>query len=348
MKKLLAATLIISALLPTTSAKAAVNQCEIPGKYYDSKPVDSAQDLKALQNGTYQARGVKLNQSYKYVKSKLGQPETLEIEKDKEGTMIYAGYGDYEFGFYSPKRYITRDSLKLISIEMYLNDKARMLRRDIIATLGEPTGKFHDEDYALEESFNYLHAKYSEISKGYLAESVAMYHPKYDNHSRVFYKGNFRKNHLKNVAEKLPTITELKAMKNGKYSYKGIKPGMLSTDVYKKVGASNTESFFIDEEGMTLNQTYGVNDWMMLSYDSEKCDGKYKLYNISFAYEQKKLSEKRIKSLFGKPDDTYGIDTYENEQGKVVKEKTVDYDNLSLTYEKTGKDYFVAVVSYTK
>lgn len=349
MKKLLAATVLLSTLaLPAQEVDAKTNLCEAPTKYYSSTAVDNEKDLKAIYNGTYSVKGIKLNQSFKYIKSKLGNMDALITIKDKEGTQVTADYGDYELLFKSPKRYTSIDNLKLYAIDITLPDKSRMLRGDLIKILGEPSAVMPHELFDRTETFNYLHANFSEISNEWLAESITMYHPKLDRLSPVYHKDNFKVNKLKSVSERALTTSQLTAMKKGTFSYNGIRPGMTPASVYKAVGQSNSEEYSRDEEGMFLDQYYGIHDWISLSYDAENCDGKYKVYDITFSFEGKKHSESQIRKILGKPASVSSEAYVDDETGKQVYEKYLEYDNVYLTLEKSGKTYYVSELSYQK
>ncbi|MCE4956059.1 hypothetical protein [Macrococcoides caseolyticum] len=351
MKKTIIAALLLSALYsPHVEAKT-VNQCNIPGRTYHSISISHPNSLKKIQKGTYAFRGVKLNQTYQAMTNKLGKPETIDIIRDKAGARVFAGYGDYNYIFYSPKRHLKQSALPLKGVTMALNGKQRMLQSELVRILGQSTHKTPVIDEAMIESFNYLHAEYSEISNGFLAESIAMHHAKYTDIIDEYYNSETFVPFTKLTPTAL-SAKALKAMKQGTYKYKGVKLNDQRSTVIKRLGTSNrdemTDEYFDDEGYQTLISSYGTNNWVELDYNAPKCDQQFKLTTMSFRYHQVKVPEAKIKEILGRPIDVDTTDYFDDDLGEQVNGRTLYYPNLSIQFAKSGKHYYVDSVTYEK
>ncbi|WP_414055765.1 hypothetical protein [Macrococcus equi] len=353
MKKTIISALLLTSFISFTHPAEAksVNLCLAPAKTYMSTSISKPSILKSIQAGSYAFRGVKINHTYKSVIAKLGKPETMEIRRDKKGTTVYADYSDYVYTFHSPKRYAKQDDLPVKGITMLLNGKQRILQTELKKTLGASTHKTPVLDEVMTESFNYLHAEYTEISNGFLAESVTMASPKYLDIIDAYYGEEEHMPYTKLTPTALST-KDLVAMKKGTYTYKGVKLGDTNITVKKKLGTSNREVITtenMDSDGyQSLDAYYGSNDWVMLTYDAENCDSRFKLGSMSFTYYQVKVTEAKMRQILGKPLDVYSENYIDEETGHMVYDKTLSYNNMEIYLTKVGKTYFVDSIDYTK
>ncbi|WP_414053037.1 hypothetical protein [Macrococcus animalis] len=353
MKKTIAAALLLTSFGGFTHdvEGKTINQCNQPGRTYQSTSITKPDILKSIQQGQYAFRGIKLNQSYQGAIAKLGKPESLELIRDKKGTRIYADYSDYVYTFYSPKRFAKQNDVPVKGITMHLNGKQRILQSELTRILGPSTHQTAVLDEVMNESFNYLHAEHTEISNGFLAESVTMSHLKYTDVINAYYDEETWVPFTKLLPTAL-TNSALKAMKKGTYTYKGVKLGDMQTTVLKKLGTSNRDEVvgeYLDEEGyQSLDAYYGSNNWIDLTYDAANCDNRFKMDSMSFTYNRVKVSEAKIREVLGKPSDAY-TDYYEDDEtGDTVYDKTLSYPNLDIYLTKVGKTYYVDSVTYSK
>lgn len=350
MKKTIAALMITASLFtqtPETQAKT-VNPCLITGKTYTSQALHQPAVLQQLKKGTYAARGIKLNQSYKYVISKLGKPKSFEMEKRKEGTAVYADYDEYVISFYFPKRSAKLEDTRVVGVTMLIDGKKRILQSDIEKTLGKPDNSTPVENETKTESFGYLHADYTEIANGWLAETITMANPKYLDLINAYYD----EGDAYLTAKPATPLTDkaLLSMKKGTYTYKGVKLNEGEASVNKKLPTSNydeyTAEFLGEDSYQSLDKYYGANDWINLTFDAPRCDSKYNLTSMTFYYHGYNLPEAKIRSLLGKPEDSFS-DNYENDfTGVMEYTKTLSYNNLEVELTKKGKTYFVDYVTY--
>ncbi len=343
MKKLIAGVLIASSLIyaPQVDAKSK-SLCSIPGKMYDAISIHNDKDLKAINGGKYTFKGVKIGNTMKYVKSKLGKPESFIITKDKTGTTGYLMYGDYTLTFYSPKRFVSDDTLKLSAISILLEEEKRILKRDIESVVGPAKQSNVEIEGEKIDIFNYLGVQYSPISKGKIAIMAHMMKPSLYQSDSVVSKDNLVGNKLKNLKPKKLTVAELKALNNGKFNYKGLKFGASPATIKKAAGNSNSDEYTNEEDTHTLTQSYGYKDWIELDYTADKCDGKYISDYLTFDYSKLKVTEKEMRAALGKPSDSY-TDSYEDDEkpGKMIYMKTLEYKHLDVNLEKVGKTYYV-------
>ncbi|WP_414049214.1 hypothetical protein [Macrococcus animalis] len=353
MKKTIAAALLLTSFGGITHdvEGKTINQCSKPGRTYQSTSIAKPESLKSIQQGQYAFRGVKLNQTYQRAIAKLGKPESLKLIRDKKGTRIYADYSDYLYTFYSPKRFTKQNDVPVKGITMHLNGKQRILQSELTSILGPSTHQTAVLDEVMTESFNYLHAENTQISNGFLAESVTMSHPKYNDIINAYYNEEDWVSFTKILPTAL-TNSALKAMKKGTYAYKGAKLGDMQTTVLKKLGTSNRDEIdgqYLDEEGyQSLDAYYGSNNWIDLTYDAANCDNRFKMDSMSFTYNRVKVSEAKIREVLGKPSDSY-TDNYEDDvTGDTVYDKTLSYRNLDIYLTKVGKTYYVDSVTYSK
>lgn len=355
MKKVILSTIAASALLSVGTANAATypsDQFEV--SHSTKKPIDvklpNLKDkaiIEAMKNGIFEVNGIKMNTPYSEVINTLGKPKFEDIGRMDESSYATAAYKNIMISASSEMRTTPISQMK-VSDFFYDYSKKKIKLKDIKGTLGKTTSsdtigldtKTLKDDY-LNNSYGHLNITMTRETGDWTVQNVSVVN-EIEEENKIDPNAP-----LKNAVIKPLKIKEIKAIQNGKFSFKGLTLGMKHEDVLNKVGESEIDNISNDKK-VTLTASYGNEGTVSLNYQlTDKKEFTLKSMNFSSYTHPQKLAtiEKSIGKATKAKYDSYTSE--ENGKKETIKTVTKTYGkHLVIDAEKQDNVWTVQSITY--
>ncbi|TDM12291.1 hypothetical protein [Macrococcus lamae] len=346
MKKLLATTVIVSALFGSVStevhAAAHGNPCAAqavqPVKIPDIK---SAAVIKQMKAGNYQYKGIKVGSNISQVTKSLGTATKESEMRFVLGKLNVRYYGPMTVISYSKDRYSSDTNTKVGELNFRLPMTSAIYKQDLVKLLGKSVKVDATGMQERAETYGHLGLFYKKDAKGWRLTDFSIGNPDEDMNGS---KKNERPGKLKSGQLKTLTASELKAMRQGKLKYYGTELGMIPAAVDKKIGQSPMEEYKRSNTRETLVQSYKDFYDLTFNYRAPQCDGKLNLQSMTFNYGSKNKTLASIEKAVGKPDSSQkGTDSFDGKKFATVKNT---YGHLTVKAEQEKKTWIVTEIQY--
>ncbi|ULG73773.1 hypothetical protein [Macrococcus brunensis] len=341
MKKTLAGVLAI-AVLSAGSAQAADKQVS-KVVFPDLK---SQKTVTLLKKGIFAAQTIKIGDPYSKIYQKFGTPASEYESRSEEWAYAVAEFNKISFSAESDNRKIATNDMKINTIYFDYASKPVKLK-DIQSVLGKYTASDMYDNDTKDPKDDILSREYGHLSldmerpKGeWIVTGASM-------NEEVTYA--IDPSNLKDAEFATLKSSELKAMKAGTYSFFGVKPGMLNSQIVALIGESSSDDIFREKGKVKeVTSTYGSGYDVTLHYNIPAGNTLKKIqYNYDIYENVQTLStvEKYLGKATSVKNSSY---TEETEEGnEIVYTTTRQYGkHVTIKAVKQGKVWQVESIIY--
>ncbi|UTG99649.1 hypothetical protein [Macrococcoides canis] len=356
----LASTLLFSGL-SNADASGTGKNAPVTSNTKTAKPIlpnlKNKADAQAVINGTYKIKGIGLNNTYTQMNKTFGYSKVEEHDVFAGGMIGSSEYmhNKQEFGFFftTPKKDYVFNNLKIKSVYVDYTNK-NIKYNDIKSNLGKPV----HQDLT---TFSNKNKNDDELQLTYKNANISLVRPKgtwvvsevYMETSDIGLDGTNTqpsKGKLYNVEIKPLTNQQLSAMKNGKFVYYKVKPGMKFSIIKKTIGDAVGDNIKRDLKYQYVTSEYGQEAPLVFEYKKQKRNAKVQdavLDNMMFDYYDKNYKLSSLDKVLGKY--TYSkVHKYKQEgTNEMMYSLTREYGkHVAIYAEKEGKTWYVKEIYY--